>query len=86
MNVKGQVMSKMRVVANVASKTGRNFEITNIIEKWCKYMNIDYAFYTPKGAKYTHNQVKERYKIEGRTNPEKRDALRCIAQFITKLV
>ena len=82
---KGAIASKMRITANVASKIGRNFELTNIIEKWCIYMGIDYSFYTPQGAKYTHKQVKEAFKITKQTNPEKRDALRCISQFITKI-
>jgi len=84
LKTKGNLQSKLRVSANVGSKIGRNFEVTNVIEQWCKYMNINHSFFVPKGSKYTHEFVKNKFDIKNRTNPEKRDALRCIARFITK--
>ena len=64
---------------------GRNFEATNIIEKFCIYLNLDYEFFVPNKAtpKFNNNFVQSNFDVNvKRTNEEQRDALRCIMKYI----
>jgi len=80
-NTKGNNTKKLKFGLKVASRTGRNFEATNIIIKFCEYVNINYKIYVPKSKKFDAKFVKQAFGYAGQTNQDKRDALRCIAGY-----
>ncbi len=74
--------SKTKAIASkIGSSVGRNFEATNIIIKFCEYVNINYKIYVPKSKKFDAKFVKQAFGYAGQTNQDKRDALRCIAGY-----
>lgn len=72
-----------RVAAKIGVSVGRNFEAANIIEQFCKYLGLDYEFYTPTFKKLDNKFVQKQFNLkQTRTNEEQRDALRCIMKYI----
>lgn len=74
-----------RVAAKIGVSVGRNFEATNVIEQFCKYLELDYIFFVPNKAtpKFNNKFVQDNFDLNTkRTNEEQRDALRCIMKYI----
>lgn len=76
--------AKLNGAFNVAKDTGRNFEATDIIEKFCIFNSISYEFFVPN--KQTPEISKEKFKLLfpyiKQSNDNTRDAVRCIIRKI----
>lgn len=75
------------VAGAIGVKVGKNFQVTNDIEKFMIHLGIKYEFFTPNKStpKYTHKFSKSIFNFKGkRTNQEQRDALRCIVKYYNK--
>ena len=70
------------VANNISMNIGRNFEATNIIEKFCKRHSINYEFYVPKMQKLNQIQIQKLFPYIEKSNEEQRDAIRCILRYI----
>ncbi len=80
-----KVKNKIAHAAKIGSSVGRNFEATNIIEQFCKYLELDYEFFVPNKntPKLSNKIVQAGFDLNTkRTNEEQRDALRCIMKYI----
>jgi hypothetical protein len=72
-----------QIAAKIGVSVGRNFECTNIIEQFCKYLELDYEFYKPSFKKFDNKFAQQQFNLNvKRTNEEQRDALRCIMKYI----
>jgi len=73
-----------RIAAKIGVSVGRNFEATNIIEQFCKYLELDYEFYKPTSKKWNNQFCQMAFNMPKKTsNQEQRDALRCLIKYIT---
>jgi hypothetical protein len=72
-----------RTSLNIAMKTGKNFDRTDVIAEMCVYLDLKFEYYVPTSEKYSHDYACRLFGYEWkRTNQEQRDALRCIAKYI----
>ncbi len=79
----GNAKQKRFAAFQTAAKTGKNFQVSDMIIQFCKRNKIKYETYVPKIPKWNHKFVKALFNLKQKTtNQEQRDALRCIAKKI----
>lgn len=77
-----RVRKALKVAAKVGMSTGKNFQVTEMIAGFLDSLKIPYKIYVPHSAKWSAKYIKSLFGITGRTNPEKRDALRAAAGYV----
>jgi trehalose/maltose hydrolase-like predicted phosphorylase len=72
------------IAAKIGTAVGKNFQISSILEDYCKKYDINYKKYVPTTKKWDKQYMKDVFEITKRTNQEQRDALRCALAFHKK--